>query len=163
VAWDRVRASLEEVVRAAREDPAEAQALHDFLMYGCRTPQSTVLANLAELGIPTAHLSPSRVLLPDAAAGGADVRLAGLQRPGDPELLRSSRPRSAAEQIHARRGEENRILRGGFRTGHPHPSGGQAQNQRLVWMLEVRSWGWRLAGEHGHGDLSWSAAVVAAV
>jgi len=60
------------------------------------------------------------------------VRQAGLQTPGDPELLQSSRPRSAAEQIHERRGEETRILRGGFRTGHPHPSGGQAQNQRLV-------------------------------
>ncbi len=61
-------------------------------------------------------------------------------------------------------GRENRILRGGFRTGHPHPSGGQAQNQRLVWMLEVRSWGWRLAvGEHGHGGLGWPAAVVAGV
>jgi hypothetical protein len=66
VAGDRVRASLDKVVQAAREDPAEAQALYDLLMYGARTPQSieAVLANLADLGIPTAHLSPKPVLVP---------------------------------------------------------------------------------------------------
>ncbi len=66
VAWDRVRTSVDEVIRAARENPSEAQALHDLLVYGCGASIEAVLANLTELGIPTAHLSPKPVLVPSA-------------------------------------------------------------------------------------------------
>jgi hypothetical protein len=50
---------MKEVVAIARAQPAEAQALYDFLSFGCREPGSIdqLLADFAELGIPTAHLS----------------------------------------------------------------------------------------------------------
>lgn len=66
--WDRFKAVLEEVVQAAREDPAQAQAFYDLLVIGCRTPRAVeeVLANLDELGIPTGHLSHKNELAPFA-------------------------------------------------------------------------------------------------
>jgi len=62
--WDRLRSALKEAVRAAREDPADAQALYDLLVLGCRTAQATerMLSNLDELGIPTDHLSHKKHL-----------------------------------------------------------------------------------------------------
>jgi len=66
--WERVKSALEDAIQAAREDPANAQALYDLLVIGCRTPQAIekVLANLAELGIPTEHLSHKKELAPFA-------------------------------------------------------------------------------------------------
>ncbi len=57
--WAAVTAALEEAIAAARRDPANAQALYDFIRPGCRTPQAVerALATLNELGIPTEHLS----------------------------------------------------------------------------------------------------------
>ncbi len=57
--WAMAWAALKEVVAIARAQPAEAQALYDFLSFGCREPGSIdqLLAAFAELGIPTAHLS----------------------------------------------------------------------------------------------------------
>lgn len=66
--WDRLRSALAEAVQAAREDPADAQALYDLLVIGCRTPQATerMLGNLDDLGIPTDHLSHKKDLAPFA-------------------------------------------------------------------------------------------------
>ncbi|MGH3573445.1 MAG: TniQ family protein [Pseudonocardiaceae bacterium] len=54
-----LEAVMERTVQRAREDPAEAQALFDLLVIGCRTPQSIerLEATLTALGVPTAHLS----------------------------------------------------------------------------------------------------------
>lgn len=51
--------ALEEAIQAAREDPAEAQALYAFALIGCRTPESVtrLRADFAELGIPLEILS----------------------------------------------------------------------------------------------------------
>lgn len=52
--------ALEEAIQAAREDPAEAHALYNFALIGCRTPESVtrLRADFAELGIPLETLSP---------------------------------------------------------------------------------------------------------
>ena len=62
------RSALEDAAQAAREDPANAQALYDLLAIGCRTPRAIekLLANLDELGIPTRHLSHKKDLAPFA-------------------------------------------------------------------------------------------------
>jgi len=66
--WERVNSALEDAAQAAREDPANAQALYDLLAIGCRTPRAIekLLANLDELGIPTRHLSHKKDLAPFA-------------------------------------------------------------------------------------------------
>lgn len=57
--WDQAKATLDEALRLAREDPAEAQALYNVFAAGCRTPQSIerLLGAFEELGIRTAALS----------------------------------------------------------------------------------------------------------
>jgi hypothetical protein len=54
--WDQARASLQDAIRLAREDPTEAQALYNFFAARCRDPQSIerLLGTFGELGIPTA-------------------------------------------------------------------------------------------------------------
>ena len=66
--WDRARSALEEAIQAARDDPADAQALYNVFAFGCRTPHAIkqLLATLDELGIPTDHLSHNRDLAPFA-------------------------------------------------------------------------------------------------
>jgi len=66
--WVMAWAALEEVVATARAQPGEAQALYDFLSFGCREPGSIdqLLAAFAELGIPTAHLSHNKMASPFA-------------------------------------------------------------------------------------------------
>jgi len=60
---EQVKAIWDEVVQAARESPAEAQALYDLLISTCRTPESIeqVRSDLTELGIrpPICHASGS--------------------------------------------------------------------------------------------------------
>ncbi|MGO9976366.1 MAG: hypothetical protein ACLP01_26870 [Solirubrobacteraceae bacterium] len=57
--WDRARASLQDAIRLAREDPAEAQARYNLFAAGCRDPLSIdrLLDTFDELGILTAALS----------------------------------------------------------------------------------------------------------
>jgi hypothetical protein len=57
--WHLVRGAMEEAVQAARDHPTDARALYDLLVSGCRTRQSIdqVHSDLAQLGIPTDHLS----------------------------------------------------------------------------------------------------------
>jgi hypothetical protein len=66
--WDQARASLDDAIGLAREDPAEAQALYNLFATRCRDPQSIerLLATFDELGIPTAALSHKRDLVPVA-------------------------------------------------------------------------------------------------
>ena len=51
--WAKIRESMEEIIKIAREDPSQAQVLYNFMLYGCRTTDAAerVLANLEELGI----------------------------------------------------------------------------------------------------------------
>lgn len=57
--WAAAIAAVNEAVEAARHDPAEAQALYEMLLIGCRTTRAVerMVANLDELGIPTGRLS----------------------------------------------------------------------------------------------------------
>ncbi len=57
--WASARVALEEALEAARHDPAEAQALYNLLLTGSHATHAAerVLADLAELGIPTQALS----------------------------------------------------------------------------------------------------------
>ena len=54
-----VTAAIEEATQAARQDPAEAQALYNLLVYGCRTveAETELLRTFDALGIPTLALS----------------------------------------------------------------------------------------------------------
>ena len=82
--WDLVRATTEEAVRAAREDPTVAQALYDTPAMGCRTSE-TIARLLAELGIPTATLSHKHVETTrphDIECETAYVTELGLEAPG---------------------------------------------------------------------------------
>ncbi len=58
--------AAEEAIAAAKEDPAEAQQLFNFLVIGCMTPQAVerVLDNFVELGIPIDTLSRNDALRP---------------------------------------------------------------------------------------------------
>jgi hypothetical protein len=53
-AMDQAYATLQAAIKAAQEDPAQAQALYDVLAGACQAPQALaqVRADLAELGIP---------------------------------------------------------------------------------------------------------------
>src|SRR5439155_26658972 len=64
--WDQARASLQDAIRLAREDPAEAQALYNLFATRCRDPQSIdrLLGTFDELGILTAALSHKHDLVP---------------------------------------------------------------------------------------------------
>ncbi len=97
-------------------------------------------------------------------ARGANVRLAGFQRPGDAELVGDPRAWAPANQVDERWRKKNRVLGGRVRARHSHPPGGETQHQRLIRALKVRSrWRRRAVREDGHRDLGWLPAVVASV